>query len=125
MLPELARWFIETAGAPTAAAADRPRVTTQSMLGGSGRPDMILDYRDEAGNSRRVLSEHKINADLTDLQRLAYVDWQADALVLVAPNAQVYRQAGVFHACFATETTDSVVDLAGRRGVAIPYGARP
>jgi hypothetical protein len=32
MLPELARWFIATAGAPMAAAADRPHVTTQSMV---------------------------------------------------------------------------------------------
>lgn len=88
---EFACWFIEEAGGPAVAPGERVAVTTQGMAGGSGRPDMIIDY-----GEHRILSEHKIGPDLTDFQRVAYADWRCDSDVLVAPDAESYRIARVF-----------------------------
>jgi len=87
---ELVCWFVEEAGGPPVTPGDRLVVTTQGMLGGSGRPDMVIDY-----GPHRILSEHKIGAELTDFQRAAYADWRCDS-ALVAPDAERYRAAGIF-----------------------------
>lgn len=69
-------------------------VWTQGLLGGSGRPDLVIDYKDAGGAARRILSEHKVDALLTDLQRTAYSDWECEAKVLIAPSIERYRDAG-------------------------------
>jgi hypothetical protein len=112
-LPELARRFIEATGAPPPSANETPGVTTQGMFGGSGRPDLVLDYADEAGNPRRILSEHKIDAELTAFQRLSYADWRPDAVVLVAPDAQAYRAAGGFDAYITWQRVAEEIDRLG------------
>jgi hypothetical protein len=62
---------------------------------------MTISYSDCANNQVRILSEHKISADLTSYQQSAYFDWQPDALVLVAPAVDIaaYARLGNFGKC--------------------------
>jgi len=92
-LPQLASWFISEVGAPEAGVDSKIEVSTQATLGGSGRPDMVIDYHDRDGHPRRILSEHKLDAELTVFQQKAYADRERDRSVLVAPGA--HRYAGV------------------------------
>ena len=94
-VPELSNWFVGQAVASGREPQLLPRgdrslgVFTQASAPASGRPDMIIDYFDRNGRPRRILSEHKIDADFTDIQHTAYERWKSpDALVLVAPVAR-------------------------------------
>jgi hypothetical protein len=88
-LEELACWFVEQAGnhADIPGPGPVPKFSVESQVTGSGegRPDMRIRYTDVNDQQRVVLSEHKIDADLTNYQRLGYQGWQRDTLVLVAP----------------------------------------
>ncbi len=80
-VPELSRWFINEAleaqpDVPGPPDGMGPAVFTQTSALDVGRPDMILDYRDPDRRWRRILSEHKIDADFTELQRAAYAGSQ-------------------------------------------------
>ncbi len=86
-VPSLARWFILEADAPHVPADDaQPEFFTQGALAGAGRPDMICRYQvADTPEWRKILSEHKIDAEFTDYQREGYANWDRDANVLVAP----------------------------------------
>lgn len=78
---------------------------------------MTITYFDAANNPRRILSEHKIAADLTDYQKLAYLDWQPDALVLVAPSADIATYSGLasFDKCISWLDIALAIDSIGTK----------
>lgn len=92
-LDELARWFVRTADAPAPASTTKFLIKTQlTRPGTTGRPDMAIEYDDETSRRKRLLlSEHKIDAELTELQTPQYADWADVHVVLVAPLKDIDR----------------------------------
>ncbi len=120
-VPPLAEWLVGCVeGLPVPSGTPHPKAFTQGALAGSGRPDLRLEYRDRAGNGKVLLSEHKITADPTELQRGGYPGWKRDALILIAPDLARYRESAHFDRCLTwLDVADKVVklgyDAAGER----------
>lgn len=116
-VPELGRWLISSVGvAPIADACSRIEVFTQGAMAGEGRPDLQIYYRDESGQERCVLSEHKLDAELTEFQRAGYPGWERSGLLLIARDVQKYRGGGAAFDSYLTWL--QVADEVDRLGVA-------
>lgn len=111
-VPQLAEWLIGRVEClPVPCRTTHPQAFTQGALAGSGRPDLRVDYLDVAGNRKVLISEHKITAELTGLQREGYPGWDRDALILIAPDAARYRNAR-FNTCLTwLDVAEQLVQL--------------
>ncbi|MGB0093482.1 MAG: hypothetical protein WBP81_13265 [Solirubrobacteraceae bacterium] len=116
-LPDLARWFItDAAGASAPSPGGIPKIRTQGLLGGNGQPDMEITYRSVSGPAC-ILSEQKVDADLSQYQRAGYPGWVRDKLVLVAPDTEKYRRAPQFDAHISwLRIAQEMHRIAARRG---------
>jgi hypothetical protein len=111
LVPDLRNWFLQAAQMPP--PRGEVQVETQNVRGGAGRPDMVLDYFDFEQKPRRLISEHKLDADLTSHQLDSYPEWSRDKLVLVAP--QEYRQTHGFDSHLTWGQVGQAIEELGRR----------
>jgi hypothetical protein len=116
-LPELAHWFIsDAAGASAPSPGGILEIRTQGLLGGRGQPDLEITYCSVSGPAC-ILSEQKVDADLTDYQLAGYPRWVRDKLVLVAPDVEKYRLAPHFDSHISwLRIAQEMHRIAARRG---------
>ena len=77
---------------------------------------MEITYRSVSGPAC-ILSEQKVDADLSQYQRAGYPGWVRDKLVLVAPDTEKYRRAPQFDAHISwLRIAQEMHRIAARRG---------
>ena len=116
-VPELAALLIDKVEAPPLGEAGELSVFTQNAMSNAGRPDMRIVYFDSAGNSRSILSEHKIDAPRTAYQDVAYPGWDSDKTIFIAPDSYPSAGRGAFDCYLTWREVAGACHQVGRRAV--------